>query len=92
MKKIWKFTLPVTMYPIVSMPKGARVLSVDVQHGDVQAWALVDPQAPKELREFRMAGTGHPIKDEIVSWRFIGTVQMGDHVCHIFEKQEAEGQ
>ena len=91
MKEIWKFTLPVTDYPVVSMPKGARVLSVGVQHGEVQIWALVDPEAPKELRGFRVAGTGHPLEDEIESLRFIGLVQMGDLVWHIFVNQEAEG-
>ncbi len=84
MKKIWKYTLPEKSYPVISMQKGARVLSVDVQHGKVQVWALVDPNAVEELREFRMAGTGDSLEEEIVSWRFIGTVQMGDFVWHIF--------
>ncbi|KKK62381.1 hypothetical protein LCGC14_3004920 [marine sediment metagenome] len=90
MKEIWKYTLPLTDYPVVSMQKGARVLSVGVQHGEVQVWALVDPEAPTELRRFRVAGTGHPLEDEIASMRFIGTVQMGAFVWHIFEDQEAE--
>ena len=91
MKNIWKYTLPVNDHPVLPMQKGAKVLSVDVQHGDIQVWALVDPEAPKELRGFRVAGTGHPLEEEITSMRFIGTVQMGDLVWHIFEDQEAEG-
>ncbi|KKK61113.1 hypothetical protein LCGC14_3017550, partial [marine sediment metagenome] len=90
MRKIWKFTLPVTDHPIVLMPKGAKVLSAGVQHGDVQVWALVDPEAPKESRRFRVAGTGHPLEDEVVSLRFIDTVQMlgGSLIWHIFEYME----
>ena len=88
MKKIWKYTLPVTDYPVIPMQRGARVLSVDVQHGEVQIWALVDPEAPTELRKFRMADTGHPLEEEIVSMRFIGTVQMGELVRHIFVHPE----
>ncbi len=89
MKKIWKYTLPVSDYPVISMPKGARVLSVDVQHGKVQVWALVDPEAPTELHRFMMVGTGHCLTEKCVeSMRFIGTVQMGDFVWHIFEHQE----
>lgn len=88
--KIWKYTLPVSDHPVVSMPKGARVLSVDVQHGDVQVWVLVDPEAPTELRKFRMAGTGHSLEKEIESLRFIGTVQMmgGNLIWHIFENNK----
>ncbi len=93
MKKIWKYTLPVTDHPILPMQKDARVLSVDVQHGEVQVWALVDPEAPTELRRFRVSGTGHPLGEEIESLRFIGTVQMmgGQLVWHIFVHPEAEG-
>ncbi len=90
MKKIWKYMLILSDHPFISMPKGAIVLSVDVQDGHIQIWALVDPEAPKEPRGFRMAGTGHPVEDAIASMRFIGTVQMGEFVWHIFEKQEAE--
>ena len=92
MKEIWKFTLPVTDYPVVSMPKGARVLSVGVQHGEVQVWALVDPEAPTELRRFMKIDTGQCMTEPCVERiRFIGTVQMGDLVWHIFDTQEAEG-
>ena len=80
--------MPLTDYPVVSMQKGARVLSVGVQHGQIQVWALVNPEAPKELRRFRIAGTGHPLEEELERLRFIGTVQMGDFVWHIFEHQE----
>ncbi len=90
MKNIWKYTLPVTSHPILPMQKGAKVLSVDVQHGEIQVWALVDPEAPKELRRFRVASTGNAVGEEIESLRFIGTVQMGDLVWHIFVHPEAE--
>lgn len=86
MKQIWKYTLSVSDHPFITMPKGAKVLSVDVQHGDVQVWVLVDPEAPKELRGFRVAGTGQPLEEKIESMRFIGTVQIGDLVWHIFEE------
>ncbi len=92
MKEIWKYTLPLTDYPVVSMQKGARVLSVGVQHGEVQVWALVDPEAPTELRRFMKIGTGQCMTETCVARiRFIGTVQMGDLVWHIFVVQGAEG-
>ncbi len=94
MKKIWKYTLAVSDHPVITMQKGAIILSVDVQHGaGVQVWALVDPEAPTELRRFRVAGTGHPLEEDIELLRFIGTVQMmgGQLVWHIFVHPEAAG-
>lgn len=88
MKKIWKYPLPISGLPVIPMQRGARVLSVDVQHGKAQVWALVDPEAPTELRKFRVVETGHPLEEEIASMRFIGTVLLGFLVWHIFEWSE----
>ena len=90
-KTIWKYNVVVEDDFVLSMPKGAQVLTVQVQHqvkygkegdvtfmrdgkwisppvkiseGDVPAlWAIVDPDAPKEERKFRLVGTGHALPD-----------------------------
>ena len=69
----------------ISMPVGAQVLSVQMQHGEAQLWALVDPKSPERLRKFRVVGTGHPIEGD--PGVFIDTFQMnqGDLVFHVFE-------
>jgi hypothetical protein len=79
-------------YPIhpgdvaIEMPIGARVLSVQVQHGEAVIWALVNSLELKELRKFVVVGTGHPCPDV---GRFIGTFQLpdldGSWVFHLFE-------
>lgn len=82
MRTIYKYTLPVTDIARADMPAGAKVLTVQVQRGEVCIWALVDPSNREETRRFRIAGTGHPIDDDVGS--FIGTVQLGALVFHIF--------
>ena len=86
-RTIYKY--PVTVYDdfVVELPEGARVLTVDVQHGEPVMWAMVDPTAPTSKRHFRLIGTGHPIEDA-AALTFIGTFQMRDGalVFHLFEK------
>lgn len=62
----------------VSMPRGARVLSVGAQGGDLVVWALVDTTAFSAMRHFRVFGTGWHVDATVLhaGWRFLGTVQM----------------
>src|SRR3990172_6797121 len=101
MLKIWKFPIPVQDTIQVEMPTGARVLTVQTQPADPAMlkvgdpveqpclWALVNPEAPKEIRQFRMAGTGHP-NEHSEKLTYIGTFQMegGALVFHLFEKPQ----
>lgn len=82
MKTIWKFEIPVTDRPLVTMPAGARVLHVAEARPDLLwLWAEVDTDAPTEQREFVIVGTGHPLP--AVSEHH-GTVQTGPFVWHVF--------
>ncbi len=86
MKSVWKFELPITDRFSIPMPVGARLLNVETQNEQPCLWALVDPAAEKEGRQFRLAGTGHPINnpDEL---SYVGTCMMrgGGLVWHLFE-------
>jgi len=83
--RIWKYTLAVTDRQSLSMPDGAHVLSVQVQGGMPQLWALVDEKAPQSLRHFDLYGTGNPVPS--CPKKFIGTFQLhgGGLVFHLFE-------
>ncbi len=85
MTTIWKFLLEVTDTQDVKMPRGARILTVDVQHGTPCLWALVDGEQPRESRHIQMYGTGHSF-DPVPS-DYIGTFQLsgGSLVFHVFE-------
>lgn len=81
---VWKFVIedPETT---VSMPKGAKVLHVAEQRGDVCIWAEVDPTMPLEPRRFVVAGTGQMLP--VYRGRHLGTVLLagGALVFHVYE-------
>lgn len=87
MHSIWKFPLEVTDEQVVQMPARSRILSVQVQNGVVCLWAVCvsDGSVSSERRVIRMYGTGNPIDDRTDTMNFIGTVQRGPFVFHVFE-------
>jgi len=90
-RTVWKFPIPVNDVVTIRMPRGAKVLHVGDQFGTPTMWALVDPLQPNENREFRFAGTGHPIEGHHIG-AFVGTFFMreGGLVFHIFETQSSQ--
>jgi len=89
--KIWKFPLEVVDVQEVEMPSGAKLLSVDCQQGCLCLWALVDlDRATKERHLIEIIGIGNPIESHHRS--FIGTVQMGAFVWHIFQRKTLTSQ
>jgi hypothetical protein len=84
-KTIWKFAFEIGDEIVIEMPKGAEILTVQVQSGLAFIWALVDPGAEKENRYFDLYGTGHLIDMSIERW-YIGTFQLyqGALVFHLF--------
>ena len=83
MDTIWKFTLSAGARTILEMPIGAQVLDIQFQGQSLQLWALVDPDAKRERREFLIYGTGHPIAG--YAGTYIATVQMPPFVWHVFD-------
>ena len=91
---IWKYRLYIGPLTVIEMPKGAEILAVQTQDGRPCIWAIVDPDAPVELRTFEMCGTGHKMKElaEDETRVYIGTVQIDRYVWHYFEiKEENDG-
>jgi hypothetical protein len=87
-RAIWKYAVPAIDRFTIDMPEGGEVLTVQVQRGDVNLWARVDPKATKVQREFFVVGTGHE-RDDIHGdcTRYVGTFQLqgGALVFHLFE-------
>lgn len=90
--RIWRYSLPITDEVGVLMPEGAQVLSVAPSRTgqrDVDLWAVVDPgndtTMGRELRKFRIVGTGNPVPSDV--GRFVGTVAVlgGRGIFHVFE-------
>src|SRR4051812_10783006 len=98
MLTVHKFALP---FPVTDrfelrLPRGARLLSLQCQQDEPKIWALVESDAPNEVRTFRLVGTGHPIPGILIAeqLRFVGTFQMmdGSLVFHVFEQIELAAQ
>lgn len=85
MRVIWKFEL--NPYDTVkSMPKGADILSIQIQDGKICFWAWCESTAEKEDRKFIIIGTGNQIKHlKRDCCTFLGTIQEPGLVWHIFE-------
>ena len=79
---IWKFPVKPGAFEH-TMPIGAKILSVAVQHDGPQLWALVDRRQPHITRRFYAYMTGQAITEE--PRRFVGTFTVGGIVCHVFE-------
>lgn len=89
-QRIYKFLLPMEDEPVIQMPAGAKVLSVQVQRGEPFVWALVDANQRKMARHyFFVLGTGNPIDFEVTG-TFLGTIQLhgGDLVFHVWDNGE----
>ena len=73
--------------PIISMPKGAEILSVGFQGQDFFFWAKVDTDQRPEDRKVVAYGIGHEIvMDEGNDLKFLGTGHTTNGlVFHAFE-------
>ena len=86
MKAIWKFPLQLVDIQDVVMPKGAEILTVQVQKDDLCMWAAVDPREDTIANTIFIHGTGHQIED-FEKKKYISTFQIaeGDLIFHVFE-------
>jgi hypothetical protein len=88
MKKIYKYVLKATEEQVIEIPS-INILSVESQLDDIVVYALVDDNILIPNRyTFRVYGTGHDIKNDIDSFKFLGTVKMynGSLMFHVFYK------
>lgn len=85
--RIWKWKLAMVDEQTIDVPEGARLLTVQIQDGAPQIWALHDERSPKCQRRIAIYGTGNPIPDD--PGDYIATFQMskGALVFHAFERQ-----
>ena len=84
-KVIWKYVLEEVSQQVISLPKGAEILTVQVQRGELCLWARVDQNAAKVGQNIAIHGTGHDLPENI--GEYIGTYQKhgGVLVFHVFK-------
>jgi hypothetical protein len=87
-KRIFKYEIPLLDRSNVTWPLGGELLDVQIQHGEIQAWVMVEPTTDdNECRKFSVVGTGHPVPAD--AGDYVKTVQAGAFVWHIFMATEA---
>lgn len=86
---IWKFPFKLASGRFeIEMPKDAEILAVQVQREVPCVWAKADPESEREMRRFRIVGTGHPFRED-GKLSYIGSFQQleGLLVWHLFEEK-----
>jgi len=88
MKTIWKWYIPIKGdFVAIEMPTDAEILCVQNQDNHIAIWALCGQDA-KRSRYFEVNGTGNLLEPPYQGWdrKYIGTVQIGSLVWHVFER------
>jgi hypothetical protein len=81
MKTVYKYELR-SQDASIKLPKGAEILTVQLQNGIPTLWALVDPENVLEDRFISTVGTGWEVSDNM---KYICTYMEGYFVWHVFE-------
>lgn len=83
---IWKYKLHLTEFQEVSMPQGAKILSVQVQDDQICFWVILKDEAyaKYEEKQFLIVGTGTAMPTDMQGWQYIATVQIRPFVWHVF--------
>lgn len=84
MREVWKFRLSLDDHHKVAMPECSQPIMFDMQDGEPTLWAIVDTSLSTVTQRFRLAGTGHPLGDEV--GEYIGSCFDGSFVWHLFEE------
>jgi hypothetical protein len=88
MRKVFKYTLVFAEEQTLTLPLGAQILHVALQHGQPRLWALVDVDIIDTTpRNILMRGTGHAV-EALGVLDHISTMSMdyGDLILHWFEE------
>lgn len=87
---LWS-TTDVARYRAIAVPRGAKLLTVQIQHDVACLWAVVDPKAPTATLDVYTFGTGSAISTDLLAMlTYLGTVQAdgGDLIWHIYYRQQ----
>lgn len=84
---IWKYPIPLGTSSL-RMPRGARLLCVQMQENMGYLWALVDQSSPLVDRHIAIVGTGWTL--ESLPGEYVGTLQADGYVWHIFDRGKSE--
>jgi hypothetical protein len=75
----------------LTLPRGARPLTVQIQHGELQMWVQENPdEVLMDIWEVYIVGTGH-VHDDLDEYDYLTTFQTGSVlVWHVFIRNMAD--
>ena len=87
--KIWKHDLKMIDSQDVLIPRGSKILTAQIQRGELQLWFACNESENLERRRVHVVGTGNPMPDNL--GEYISTFQLygGDLVFHVFVEEAA---
>ena len=87
MKTIYKYKTVIKDSFSIELPKGAEILTVQVDEKIICPciWAVVETENEVEERFFRLYGTSHEMSNSSIKQKYIGTYQLNGFVGHLFE-------
>jgi hypothetical protein len=85
-KQIWKFPIVLKDRNWLTMPRGARFITAQIQDHNMCVWAHVQPEAQSEPVRVDVVGTGHDYDADGMS--YLATMQQGPFVWHVFVPEE----
>lgn len=90
MTTVYKYPFSISQAFDIPLPRGAKVLSVQLQDGRPTLWAMVDTARELCLRQFLVFGTGTFIPDVAIEYglNFVSTLQYQEFVWHLFEVRD----
>jgi hypothetical protein len=88
MRTIHKYEIQISDSQTVQMPKDAQFLTVAAQNGKLCLWVLVNTTSQVCDFSIHIRGTGQPANYSRDA--YIGTVQMGPLVWHVFGWAKSE--
>jgi hypothetical protein len=86
MRKIYKYPIALKECQTVDLTKGARVLTAQLQNGEIVMWAEVDPDEPMRVWLVYTVGTGTSFIADEHPGEYVATVQRGEFVWHLYAR------
>ncbi len=89
MSTIWKASLELAERQKVELPRGAKIISAQYQHGFPAIWFECDPKATQVIRQVTIVGTGHEIPKD--AGDYLATLVDGSpFVWHLYLSPEQQ--
>jgi len=84
MRIIYKYPLVITDLQTVYLPKGAKILTVQDQHGVACLWVEIETTNDPEQRIIEIVGTGNKMEEH--ERKYISTFFQFPFVWHVYER------